>query len=166
MAHSRPKVGCYPHESFEFATLFHSPMRAVKKEGNLKNDLLMDQMVSFLFCLCSNKVKIRSLKISTNAELSAILLFTISRFYSITNEKRWKKLPQESRYLLIRKSVFDCLFAFGHNTHETDGNEMKMSENIDYIMQISDSVALDDKKLWAKCQLVTNFFGSQVFIDQ
>ena len=25
----------------------------MKKGGNFKNDLLMDQMVSFLFCLCS-----------------------------------------------------------------------------------------------------------------
>ena len=39
--------------SFEFAALFHSPIRAAKKDGNFKINLFMDQMVSFLFCLCS-----------------------------------------------------------------------------------------------------------------
>ena len=40
--------------SFDFAALFHSPIRAVKKGGNFKIDLLMDQIVSILFCLCSS----------------------------------------------------------------------------------------------------------------
>ena len=40
--------------SFEFAALFHSLIRAVKKGGDFKINLLMDQMVSFLLCPCSN----------------------------------------------------------------------------------------------------------------
>ena len=43
--------------SFEFAALFHSPMRAVKKGGNFKINFLMGQMVSFLFCLHSSSEK-------------------------------------------------------------------------------------------------------------
>ena len=42
--------------SFKFSALFHSPIRAVKKGGNFKIDLLMDQMVTFLLCLCSKFV--------------------------------------------------------------------------------------------------------------
>ena len=45
---------------FEFTALFHLPIQAVKKGGNFKINLLMDQMVSFLFCLCSRKKAIKS----------------------------------------------------------------------------------------------------------
>ena len=41
--------------SFDFAALFHSPIRVVKKGGNFKINLLMDQMGSSLFCLCSKE---------------------------------------------------------------------------------------------------------------
>ena len=41
--------------SFEFPALFHTPKRAVKNGGNFKVNLLIDQMVSFLICLCSSE---------------------------------------------------------------------------------------------------------------
>ena len=37
---------------FEFAALFPSPIRAIKKGGNFKINLLVDQMVLFFFGLC------------------------------------------------------------------------------------------------------------------
>ena len=43
--------------SFENAALFHSPVRAVEKDGNFKINLFFNQMASFLFCLCSKIYK-------------------------------------------------------------------------------------------------------------
>ena len=38
---------------FEIAALFHPPIRWVKKCGKIKSNLFLDQMVSFLYSLCS-----------------------------------------------------------------------------------------------------------------
>ena len=82
--------------TFEFAALFHLPKRAVKRGGNFKINLLMNQMVSFLFWLYYRRLRPLEWKVNLVVYVNGLLKNKMALF----------SLEKHSKAFLLKEKYF------------------------------------------------------------